>query len=69
MVETLQRLSARRKANLPPVIEVSDLVVERDVSILRGIDWRVERGQHWVIRQDFAVARADGLLSAHRRHD
>ena len=49
MVETLQRLSARRKANLPPVIEVSDLVVERDVSILRGIDWRVERGQHWVI--------------------
>jgi iron complex transport system ATP-binding protein len=49
MVETLQRLSARRKANVPPVIEVSDLVVERDVSILRGIDWRVERGQHWVI--------------------
>ena len=49
MVETLQRLSARRKANVPPVIEVSDLVVQRDVSILRGIDWRVERGQHWVI--------------------
>ena len=49
MAETLQRLSARRKANVPPVIEVSDLVVERDVSILRGIDWRVERGQHWVI--------------------
>lgn len=49
MVETLQRLGARRKANVLPVIEVSDLVVERDVSILRGIDWRVERGQHWVI--------------------
>jgi iron complex transport system ATP-binding protein len=49
MVETFQRLSARRKANVAPVIEVSDLVVERDVSILRGIDWRVERGQHWVI--------------------
>ena len=49
MVETLQRLSVRRKATSPPVIEVSGLVVERDVSILRGIDWRVERGQHWVI--------------------
>ena len=49
MVETLQRFGARRKANVLPVIEVSDLVVERDVSILRGIDWRVERGQHWVI--------------------
>jgi iron complex transport system ATP-binding protein len=49
MVETLQRFGARRKANVLPVIEVSDLVVERDVAILRGIDWRVERGQHWVI--------------------
>src|SRR5215472_10670708 len=49
MVETLQRLSVRRKATAPPVIEVSGLVVERDVSILRGIDWRMERGQHWVI--------------------
>ncbi|HKF30114.1 MAG TPA: ABC transporter ATP-binding protein [Candidatus Binataceae bacterium] len=49
MVETLQRLSVRRKATSPPVIEVSGLVVERDISILRGIDWRVERGQHWVI--------------------
>jgi iron complex transport system ATP-binding protein len=49
MIETLQRRSARRKATAPPVIEVSGLVVERDVSILRGIDWRVERGQHWVI--------------------
>jgi len=49
MVETLQRISVRRKATSPPVIEVSGLVVERDISILRGIDWRVERGQHWVI--------------------
>jgi iron complex transport system ATP-binding protein len=49
MIETLQRPSARRKATAPPVIEVAGLVVERDVSILRGIDWRVERGQHWVI--------------------
>ena len=49
MVETLQRLSVRRKATSSPVIEVAGLVVERDVSILRGIDWRVERGQHWVI--------------------
>src|SRR5215469_831230 len=49
MVETLRRRRVRRKATSPPVIEVSGLVVERDVSILRGIDWRVERGQHWVI--------------------
>jgi iron complex transport system ATP-binding protein len=40
------RRSATRTA---PVIEVSGLVVERDAAILRGIDWRVERGQHWVI--------------------
>jgi iron complex transport system ATP-binding protein len=49
MAETLQRVSARRKATTRTVIEVSGLVVERDVSILRGIDWRVEGGQHWVI--------------------
>jgi iron complex transport system ATP-binding protein len=49
MAETLERLKERRKALAPPVIEVSGLVVERDVAILRGIDWRVERGQHWVI--------------------
>jgi iron complex transport system ATP-binding protein len=49
MVETFERRSARGKATVPLVIEVSGLVVERDVSILRGIDWRVERGQHWVI--------------------
>ncbi|HKN01396.1 MAG TPA: ABC transporter ATP-binding protein [Candidatus Binataceae bacterium] len=32
-----------------PIIEISRLVVERDVVILRGIDWRVEPGQHWAI--------------------
>jgi len=31
------------------VIEVSRLGVERERSILVEIDWRVERGQHWVI--------------------
>ncbi|MGH7905572.1 MAG: ABC transporter ATP-binding protein [Candidatus Binataceae bacterium] len=31
------------------VIEVSRLRVERDNVILDGIDWRVERGQHWAI--------------------
>ena len=36
-------------ASVEPVIEISGLVVERDVSILRGLDWRVERGQHWVV--------------------
>jgi iron complex transport system ATP-binding protein len=49
MTKNLQRLGARRRATVPPVIEVSGLVVERDVAILRGIEWRVERGQHWVI--------------------
>ena len=32
-----------------PVIAVSRLRVERDALILGGIDWTVERGQHWVI--------------------
>ncbi|MGO9453751.1 MAG: ABC transporter ATP-binding protein [Candidatus Binataceae bacterium] len=32
-----------------PIIEISGLVVDRDVTILRGIDWRVERNQHWAI--------------------
>jgi iron complex transport system ATP-binding protein len=31
------------------VIEVSRLGVERERPILTSIDWRVERGQHWVI--------------------
>jgi iron complex transport system ATP-binding protein len=49
MAQTPERLRARCKTIAPPVIEVSGLVLERDVSILRGIEWRVERGQHWVI--------------------
>lgn len=32
-----------------PVIQVTGLTVERDAPILRGIDWRVERGEHWAI--------------------
>jgi iron complex transport system ATP-binding protein len=32
-----------------PLIEVSGLVVERDSLILRGIDWRMSPGEHWVI--------------------
>ena len=33
-----------------PVLEVSRLRIAReDKVILRGLDWRVERGQHWVI--------------------
>ncbi|HVA77893.1 MAG TPA: ABC transporter ATP-binding protein [Candidatus Binataceae bacterium] len=32
-----------------PIIELEGLVVERDAMILRGIDWRVERGQNWAI--------------------
>jgi len=32
-----------------PIFEVKKLRIERDAVILRGIDWRVEHGQHWVI--------------------
>ncbi|MGH7814517.1 MAG: ABC transporter ATP-binding protein [Candidatus Binataceae bacterium] len=32
-----------------PIIEVIGLRIERDAPILRRIDWRVERGQHWAI--------------------
>ncbi|MGH7779747.1 MAG: ABC transporter ATP-binding protein [Candidatus Binataceae bacterium] len=32
-----------------PIIELAGLVIEREAPILRGIDWRVERGQNWVI--------------------
>ena len=41
--------SAVSKPSAEAVIEVSGLVVERDAPILRGIEWRMERGQHWVI--------------------
>ena len=33
-----------------PVIELSNLTIERDeTTILRGINWRVNRGEHWVV--------------------
>ncbi len=32
-----------------PIFEVEKLRVERDAVILREINWRVERGQHWAI--------------------
>ena len=32
-----------------PVIDVKGLRVERDVTILEDVTWRVERGQHWSI--------------------
>jgi iron complex transport system ATP-binding protein len=34
---------------MPAVIEVSKLRVEREAVILESIDWTVERGQHWAI--------------------
>ncbi len=36
--------------NLPPVLDVKKLRVTRGrTAILRGVDWRVARGEHWVI--------------------
>jgi iron complex transport system ATP-binding protein len=33
-----------------PLVEITGLRVERgDTAILRGIEWRVERGEHWVM--------------------
>ena len=38
------------KRNRQPVLEVSSLRIERDgVVILDGIDWRIEKGEHWVL--------------------
>jgi iron complex transport system ATP-binding protein len=34
---------------VPPVIAVSKLRVEREAMILESIDWTVEHGQHWAI--------------------
>lgn len=41
--------SASPDDNHRPVIEVAGLRVEREALILDSIDWRVERGEHWVI--------------------
>jgi iron complex transport system ATP-binding protein len=32
-----------------PVLDVRGLVVRRSVAILRGLNWTVRRGEHWVI--------------------
>ena len=32
-----------------PIFEVQNLHVEREAVILHEVNWRVERGQHWVI--------------------
>ncbi|MDR3228866.1 MAG: ATP-binding cassette domain-containing protein, partial [Puniceicoccales bacterium] len=32
-----------------PLIDISNLCVERDRTILRGVNWRVFRGQNWVV--------------------
>ncbi|MEX2044637.1 MAG: ATP-binding cassette domain-containing protein, partial [Opitutus sp.] len=35
---------------MQPILEIRNLRVARGrAAILRGVDWRVERGQHWVI--------------------
>jgi iron complex transport system ATP-binding protein len=37
-------------ASRTPVLEVSDLAIERGrTRILRGVNWRVEHGQHWAV--------------------
>jgi iron complex transport system ATP-binding protein len=39
-----------KSAPVNPVLEITSLKVVRDgVTILDGVNWRVERGQHWVI--------------------
>jgi iron complex transport system ATP-binding protein len=33
-----------------PIIELRDIILDRgEVRILSGIDWRIERGQHWAL--------------------
>ncbi len=35
---------------MKPVLEISNLKIQRDgVTILNGVNWRVDRGQHWAI--------------------
>jgi iron complex transport system ATP-binding protein len=33
----------------PPILDVRGLAVRRENPILRGVDWQVRRGEHWVI--------------------
>ncbi len=44
---TMQIEMAEKK--LKPIIELSDLTIERGAPILRGIAWRVEHGQNWAV--------------------
>lgn len=46
----LRRTAPTSSAAMKPVLEVTDLRVERGhTAILRGVNWRVARGEHWVI--------------------
>ena len=47
--QPIQRVKVRHNSR-PTILEVSHLRVERGgTTILDGVSWRVERGQHWVI--------------------
>ncbi len=47
--QPIQRVKVRHNSR-PTILEVSYLRVERGgTTILDGVSWRVERGQHWVI--------------------
>jgi iron complex transport system ATP-binding protein len=41
--------TSRGARQLPPVIAISQLTVERDAPILNAVDWAVAHGEHWVI--------------------
>ncbi|MGA2409896.1 MAG: ABC transporter ATP-binding protein [Candidatus Binataceae bacterium] len=40
---------AKRSRHSVPVVEVSELRIERDAPILNSVDWTVAPGEHWVI--------------------
>jgi iron complex transport system ATP-binding protein len=46
---TIPARIGKRPRPRPPVIAVAGLDVERDAQILRGIEWTVAHGEHWVI--------------------
>jgi iron complex transport system ATP-binding protein len=45
----LRETSYTTDENNRPIIEVTGLRVDRDALILDAVDWRVDKGQHWVI--------------------
>jgi iron complex transport system ATP-binding protein len=46
----LTTIAARFKLYMKPVLDISNLKIQRGgVTILEGVNWRVERGQHWAI--------------------